>query len=72
MRPVCRDKKYPANLIFNYLIKMENRNLINTLYKVETILKVAFLAMSLLNMPFTLLVAFASSAIGVFRVCKSP
>ena len=51
---------------------MENRNLINTLYKVETILKVAFLAMSLLNMPFTLLVAFASSAIGVFRVCKSP
>lgn len=53
---------------------MDNRgsDLTNTFYNLETLLKAAFLLMSLFNLPYTLLVAFASSAIGVLRVCKNP
>lgn len=46
--------------------------LIHTFYNIETILKVAFIVMSLFSMPYTLLVAFLCSLIGVLRVCKQP
>jgi hypothetical protein len=53
---------------------MDNRgsDLTNTFYNIETLLKAAFILMSLFNLPYTLFVAFASSAIGVLRVCKNP
>ena len=43
-----------------------------SLYPLETILKGLFIFMSLFNMNYTLIVAFAASLIGVFRVCKTP
>lgn len=41
-------------------------------YLVETLLKVAFLVMSLFNLKYTLVVAFAASLIGLLRVLKRP
>ena len=50
---------------------LNNRSTINTLYTAETLLKVIFILISPFNLPFTLLVAFASSAIGILRVFKT-
>lgn len=46
--------------------------LIKVFYPIETLLKAVFLITSLLNTQYTLLVAFAASAIGLLRVCKTP
>jgi hypothetical protein len=43
-----------------------------SLYPLETLLKALFIFMSLFNLSFTLVVAFAASLIGVLRVCKMP
>lgn len=51
---------------------MDSRTLIAIFYPIETALKAAFLVMSLFNLPFTLVVAFLSSLIGLLRVCKTP
>lgn len=53
---------------------MDNRgsSLFIKLYPIETLLKAIFIFMSLANMHLTLVVAFASSLIGVLRVCKTP
>jgi hypothetical protein len=54
---------------------MENRQAgfdFASLYPYETLLKGLFIFMSLLNVDYTLLVAFLASLIGVLRVCKTP
>ena len=50
---------------------LQNRENINKLYTAETALKTAFIAMSLFNLNFTVLVAFLSSTIGILRVFKT-
>jgi hypothetical protein len=47
-------------------------SLVNIAYPLETALKLIFIVMSPFNIPFTLLIAFLASLIGIFRVLKTP
>ena len=47
-------------------------SLLNIFYSIETVLKLAFIVMAPFNLPYTLLLAFLPSVIGLIRVVKRP
>ena len=47
-------------------------SLLNIFYPIETVLKLAFIVMAPFNLPYTLLLAFVASVIGLIRVIKRP
>jgi len=46
--------------------------LISIFFPIENVLKALFLVMSIFNLPYTLIIAFFASLIGLLRVCKTP
>ena len=45
---------------------------INTIYYVETCLKVLFIFMAIFNLPYTIIVGFLASLCGLLRIVKNP
>lgn len=59
------------HIIFNNMQQPQSK-LINIAHLLETVLKFAFIGMSLLNAPFTIIVGLFASLIGLFRIVKAP
>jgi hypothetical protein len=62
---------YSYNITTNLKSPMSTQ-LLNIGYTIETVLKLVFIPMAILNLRYTLLVAFAVSVLAVLRVLKKP